>query len=113
LRVVRLGSLGYQDDYGFLGLVCSVAASLLIRDLLFGVHAWDAPTLGFVVVLLGLAAMVAAFVPARRAASVNPVKLCELNNLAADDRQFLLVAKSLIVYQPRLAPPNNIAVHAP
>ena len=57
-----------------IGLICSVGSSLLIRNLLFGVQAWDAPTLGFVAVLLGLAAMVAAFVPARRAASVNPVE---------------------------------------
>jgi len=57
-----------------IGLVGSVGASLLIRNLLFGVQAWDAPTLGFVAVLLGLASMAAAFVPARRAASVNPVE---------------------------------------
>jgi macrolide transport system ATP-binding/permease protein len=55
-----------------IGLICSVGASLLIRNLLFGVHAWDAATLGGVAVLLGLASMVASFLPARRAASVNP-----------------------------------------
>jgi macrolide transport system ATP-binding/permease protein len=54
------------------GLVCSVGASLLIRHLLFGVQAWDAVTLGCVALLLGLASMAASFVPARRAASVNP-----------------------------------------
>jgi predicted permease len=57
-----------------IGLVCSVGASLLIRNLLFGVQAWNAPTLSFVAMLLGLASMAAAFVPARRAASVNPVE---------------------------------------
>lgn len=57
-----------------IGLVCSVGASLLIRNLLFGVQAWDAATLGGVAVLLGLASMGAAFLPARRAASVNPVE---------------------------------------
>jgi macrolide transport system ATP-binding/permease protein len=55
-----------------IGLVCSVGASLLIRNLLFGVEAWDAVTLGCVVLLLGLASMAASFLPARRAASVNP-----------------------------------------
>ncbi len=55
-----------------IGLVCSAGASLLIRNLLFGVHAWDAATLGAVAAVLGLAAMVASFLPARRAASVNP-----------------------------------------
>jgi ABC-type antimicrobial peptide transport system permease subunit len=55
-----------------IGLACSVGTSLLIRKLLFGVQAWDAITLGCVAVLLGLAAMGASFLPAHRAASVNP-----------------------------------------
>jgi macrolide transport system ATP-binding/permease protein len=57
-----------------IGLVCSVGSSLLIRSQLFGVQAWDAWTLSCVAVLLGLASMAASFVPARRAASVNPVE---------------------------------------
>lgn len=56
-----------------IGLVCSVGASLSIRSLLFGVQAWDVLTLGGVAVLLGLASMVAIFLPARQAASVDPV----------------------------------------
>jgi macrolide transport system ATP-binding/permease protein len=55
-----------------IGLVCSVGASLLMRSLLFGVQAWDAATLGGVAVLLGVASIAASFLPARRAASVNP-----------------------------------------
>jgi ABC-type antimicrobial peptide transport system permease subunit len=55
-----------------IGLACSVGTSLLIRKLLFGVQAWDAVTLGCVAVLLGLASLAASFLPARRAASVNP-----------------------------------------
>jgi macrolide transport system ATP-binding/permease protein len=57
-----------------IGLACSVAASLSIRNLLFGVQAWDAMTLACVAALLALAALAAAFIPARRAASVNPVE---------------------------------------
>ena len=57
-----------------IGLVCSVESSLLIRSQLFGVQAWDAWTLSCVAVLLGLASIAASFVPARRAASVNPVE---------------------------------------
>jgi macrolide transport system ATP-binding/permease protein len=57
-----------------IGLVCSVGTSMLIRNLLFGVRAWDAITLGCVAVFLGLASMAASFVPARRAASVDPVE---------------------------------------
>jgi ABC-type antimicrobial peptide transport system permease subunit len=45
---------------------------VLIRSLLFGVRAWDMMTLAWVAVLLGLASMVASFMPARRAALVNP-----------------------------------------
>jgi ABC-type antimicrobial peptide transport system permease subunit len=55
-----------------IGLVGSVGVSVLMRNLLFGVQAWDAATLGCVAALLGLASMAASFLPARRAASVNP-----------------------------------------
>jgi len=56
-----------------IGLVCSVGASLSIRNLLFGVQAWDAVTLGCVAALLGLASMAASFLPAHHAANVDPV----------------------------------------
>src|SRR5215469_3455772 len=55
-----------------IGLLSSVGASLLIRNLLFGVRAWDEVTLGAVTVLLALSSLAASFFPARRAASVNP-----------------------------------------
>lgn len=54
------------------GLACSVGTSLLMRKLLFGVQAWDAATLAGVAMVLGTASMAASFLPARRAASVNP-----------------------------------------
>lgn len=57
-----------------IGLLCSVGASLLMRKLLFGVEAWDVPTLAAVAVVLGLSAIAASFVPAHRAASVNPME---------------------------------------
>jgi ABC-type antimicrobial peptide transport system permease subunit len=56
-----------------LGLTGSVGAARLMRDLLFGVHSWDVATLASIALLLGGAAMFASFLPARRAASVNPV----------------------------------------
>jgi predicted permease len=55
------------------GAGCAVAATALARKLLFGVSAWDAQTLVSVAGLLAIAAVAASFVPARRAASVNPV----------------------------------------
>jgi macrolide transport system ATP-binding/permease protein len=57
-----------------IGLVCSVGTSRLIHSMLFGVQAWDAMTLGCVAGLLALASLAAAFLPARRAASVDPVE---------------------------------------
>jgi ABC-type antimicrobial peptide transport system permease subunit len=55
-----------------IGLGCSVGASLLMRQILFGVQAWDMPTLAGVALVLGAASMAASFLPAHRAASVNP-----------------------------------------
>jgi len=55
------------------GLVCSVGAAMLMRGLLFGTAAWDAGTLAAVAAILGLSAMLASYIPAHRAASVNPV----------------------------------------
>ena len=57
-----------------LGLVCSVGAALLMRKLLFSVAAWDAPTLASVALLLALASLAAGFLPARRAAMVDPIE---------------------------------------
>jgi macrolide transport system ATP-binding/permease protein len=57
-----------------LGMVCSVAGATLMRKLLFGTEAWDAATLVSVAVVLGGAAMLASYIPARRAAGVNPVE---------------------------------------
>lgn len=56
------------------GLVASLAATMLMRKLLFGVRAWDAATLVTVAVVLGMCALLASYLPARRAASVNPME---------------------------------------
>ena len=56
-----------------LGLVCAIGAAVLMRSLLYGTVPWDMPTLVGVVALLGLCALVASWLPARRAASVNPM----------------------------------------
>jgi macrolide transport system ATP-binding/permease protein len=57
-----------------IGAAASVAAGVLMRTLLFGTDPWDVPTLIGVAVVLGIAALVASFIPARRAASVNPIE---------------------------------------
>jgi macrolide transport system ATP-binding/permease protein len=56
------------------GLGCAVAAATLMKSMLFGVAAWDVPTLVIVTVVLGVSALVASFLPARRAARVDPVE---------------------------------------
>jgi ABC-type antimicrobial peptide transport system permease subunit len=56
------------------GLVCSVATATLMRKLLFGTQAWDPSTLAAVATVLAVSALLASFIPARRAASVNPVE---------------------------------------
>jgi macrolide transport system ATP-binding/permease protein len=57
-----------------IGLVWAVAAANLARNLLFGITPWDAPTLVSIALVLGVAALAASFIPARRAARVNPVE---------------------------------------
>jgi len=70
-----LGEAGRLIAVGtVLGIGASVAAAGLMRGLLFGVSSWDIPTLAGVAMVLGLAALSAGIIPARRAASVNPVE---------------------------------------
>ena len=57
-----------------IGLVSSVGTSLMMRNLLFQVQAWDVWTLVLVGLVLGLASLIATIIPARRAATVNPVQ---------------------------------------
>jgi predicted permease len=65
-RLVAAGSI--------LGAGGSLAAATLLRGLFFGVRAWDAPTLGIVASVLIAAALLASYIPARRAASINPIE---------------------------------------
>jgi putative ABC transport system permease protein len=55
------------------GLAGAFAATRLLRALLFGVGTMDLLTYAAVILLLGLAAFVAGFLPARRAMKVDPV----------------------------------------
>src|SRR5262249_1723217 len=56
------------------GLICSLAAAILSEKLLFGIQWWDVPTLAAVALVLAIASLIAGYIPARRAASVNPVQ---------------------------------------
>jgi predicted permease len=70
-----LKEAGWLTAVGILaGLASSIAAATLMGKLLFGVRSWDVPTLAAVAAVLGIAALLASYIPARRAASVNPVE---------------------------------------
>src|SRR5215471_5741966 len=56
-----------------MGLAGAVVAAMLMRSLLFGVSSWDIPTLAAVAVGLGAASLLASYIPARRAARVDPI----------------------------------------
>jgi ABC-type antimicrobial peptide transport system permease subunit len=57
-----------------IGLVTAVALTQWMSSLLFGVGRLDPPTYAAVLGVLGLAAALASYVPARRAAAVDPVE---------------------------------------
>ena len=70
-----LGEAGRLIAVGLLlGVVCSIAAARLMRTLLFDTAPWDVTTLAAVAAVLAVAAMLASYIPARRAASVNPIE---------------------------------------
>jgi predicted permease len=75
-RVVR-GVFGQGMRPVFLGLLAGIAAAragaALVRGLLFGVSALDPLALGGVILLLLAAAAAACYIPARRAAGLDPV----------------------------------------
>lgn len=61
----------------FIGVILGVAASLgltrLMESMLFGIKPWDPATIIFVVLLLSLVTLLAAYLPARRASRVDPI----------------------------------------
>jgi ABC-type antimicrobial peptide transport system permease subunit len=73
LRLVLGRGLGLSLAGALLGLGASFAVSRLLARFLYGVGPNDALAIGAVVVLLGAAATVASFIPAWRAAHVDPM----------------------------------------
>jgi len=70
-----LGEAGFVAGIGIaIGLVCSAGAAVLLRSLLFGVNGWDVPTVMAIAVVLEACAVAGSYLPARKAASVNPVE---------------------------------------
>ncbi len=67
-RAMRLTALGIG-----LGLMLTIGAARLISSMLFGVSAEDPVSFGIATAILALVALAAAYIPAHRAASVNPL----------------------------------------
>ena len=67
MDVLRLAGIGVA-----LAIPCSVLLARLLRSQLFGISGADPLTLAGVVLLIAIVAVIAAFVPARRASSVDP-----------------------------------------
>jgi predicted permease len=67
MDVLRLAGIGIV-----VAIPCSVMLAKLLRSQLFGVSTADPFTLAAVVVLIAVVALVAAMIPARRAATVDP-----------------------------------------
>jgi predicted permease len=57
-----------------IGIPAAIGAGYLMASQLFGVKPWNLLLLAAATVVLGLAALVAAVIPARRAASINPMQ---------------------------------------
>jgi macrolide transport system ATP-binding/permease protein len=55
------------------GLLCAVAAAAGMRSILFGVRSWDVATLAGVAAVLAVSALLASYLPARRASKVDPM----------------------------------------
>ncbi len=73
LAVVRQ-SLFLAGGGCLVGLVCTLALSRMLHSFLFEVSSLDPLTFGLVPVLMAVVALVAAWVPARRAAAVDPMQ---------------------------------------
>jgi ABC-type antimicrobial peptide transport system permease subunit len=56
------------------GMLSSLAATTLLGSMLFGVSRWDMQTLLAVALVLAASALVASYIPARRAASIDPTE---------------------------------------
>ena len=74
LQLVMKEAGGLAATGIIVGLLCAVGASSMMGALLFGVQSWDAATLAAVSVVLAASSLLASYVPARRAASVDPME---------------------------------------
>ena len=77
VKVVRLVLAGASRRVGIgllLGVPLAIGAGRLIATQLYGVSSWDPMALGIAAAALAISAFFAAVIPARRAASISPMK---------------------------------------
>jgi putative ABC transport system permease protein len=75
-QVVRMVLRGAFSQIGIglaIGIPAAIGAGKLMTDQLFGVKPWDPVMLTAATLILGLAALLASWIPARRAAGVEPM----------------------------------------
>jgi ABC-type antimicrobial peptide transport system permease subunit len=56
------------------GLLLAALVAGFLRKLLFGVSPWDPATMAAIAAILAVTSLFASFIPARRAAAVDPVE---------------------------------------
>jgi len=72
-RMVVMSSLGYSLAGVLGGVISALAATRLLTTFLFGISAWDPTAFLAAVIVVTVVASVAAWIPARRAALVDPL----------------------------------------
>jgi putative ABC transport system permease protein len=73
LRMVMRRGIALTSAGSFIGIAASLVLTQFVKSQLFGVQPSDPSTMTSVLTLMMLVAVVAAYVPARRAARVDPV----------------------------------------
>ena len=97
-----------------IGVLLAALATRVVRSLLFGVGPTDAVTYGLVAGVLACVALVACYVPARRAARVDPMDALRPGEPARAERQQAPLAPSLqVLTMHRPCPPTHQVTHRP
>jgi ABC-type antimicrobial peptide transport system permease subunit len=73
LRIVVRQGVGLSAAGAFIGILVALGATRYLASLLYGVRPFDPPTFLAVALLLGLVALAACYIPARRASCVDPM----------------------------------------
>jgi len=73
LRVIVGQGVGLSAVGAVIGILGALGTTRYLASLLYGVRPVDPPTFVVVAVLLGLVALAACYIPARRASRVDPI----------------------------------------